>query len=120
MTPDNAEDFKQGAKITKLQLVGESAWALCLKSRCAKPLQHASSYVFWKVTVFGEIAEKVSRWEGMELREVRRMCFAVWEAEENGTCGAIQTLLALPKPGGDRLLAQTWATGSLGQHWHSW
>jgi hypothetical protein len=43
---DNAEDFKQGAKIARAQLVGESAWALCLKSRCAKPLQHASSYVF--------------------------------------------------------------------------
>jgi len=42
----------------------------------------------------------------MELGEACRMCFAVWEAEEDGTCGAIQTLLALPKPGGDRLLGR--------------
>lgn len=39
----------------------------------------------------------------MELGEVVQDVFAVWEAEKNGACGAIQTLLALPKPGGDRL-----------------
>ena len=38
------------------------------------------------------------------MGEARRMCFAMWEAEENGICGAIQTLLALAKPGRDRVL----------------
>jgi len=45
--------------------------------------------------------------------------FVMWEAEENGICGAIQTLLALPKPGRDRLLRRPGRKESLGQHWHS-
>jgi hypothetical protein len=51
----------------------------------------------------------------MELKRARRMCFAMWEAEENGICGAIQTLLALPKPGRDRLLRRHGRQESLGQ-----
>ncbi len=46
----------------------------------------------------------MSRWEGMEMGEARGMGFAMWEAEENGICGAIQTLLVLPKSGRDRVL----------------
>src|SRR5260370_33632277 len=56
----------------------------------------------------------------MELGEARRMCFAMWKAEENGICGAIRTLLGLPKAGGDRLLRRPGRQRSLGQHWHSW
>jgi hypothetical protein len=37
------------------------------------------------------------------MGKVHRMCFAMREAEENGICGAIQTLLALPELGRDRL-----------------
>jgi hypothetical protein len=46
------------------------------------------------------------------------MCFAMREAEENGMGGAIQTLVALPKPGRDRLLRRPGRQESLGQHWH--
>ena len=61
----------------------------------------------------------IGDWEGMELGEARRMCFAMWEAEENGICGAIQTLACAAEIGSRQTSAQTWATGSLGQQWHS-
>src|SRR6266853_1272512 len=51
MATDIAEDFKQGAKIDKASCSRGGCVALCLKFRCAKPLQNASSYVFWKLTV---------------------------------------------------------------------
>jgi hypothetical protein len=75
-TTVNAEDFKQGAKIDKASVSRAGAWALCLKFCCAKPLQHASSYVFWKVAVLERSPKKDRRWEGIEMGEARRMCFA--------------------------------------------
>ena len=47
-TPHNAEDFKQGATSAELALSTDLT-APCLKFRCAKPLQTAATYVFWKV-----------------------------------------------------------------------
>jgi len=46
MTTDNAEDFKQGAKVGEALECREGTGAPCLKFRCAKPLHTASSYVF--------------------------------------------------------------------------
>ena len=86
---DNAEDFKQGAKIDKASVSRAGAWALCLKFCCAKPPQHASSYVFWKVAVLERSPKKDRRWEGIEMGEARRMCFAMRESEENGISGVI-------------------------------
>ena len=43
---DNAEDFKQGAKVGEALECREGTGAPCLKFRCAKPLHTASSYVF--------------------------------------------------------------------------
>ena len=85
----NAEDFKQGAKIDKASVGRAGAWALCLKFCCAKPLQHASSYVFWKVAVLERSPKKDRRWEGIEMGEARRMCFAMRESEENGISGVV-------------------------------
>jgi hypothetical protein len=42
----NAEDFKQGAKTQGVSSVVGDQSALCLKFRCAKPLEQPSSYVF--------------------------------------------------------------------------
>ena len=44
--PHNAEDFKQGAKTQGMSSVVRDQSALCLKFRCAKPLEQPSSYVF--------------------------------------------------------------------------
>ena len=49
-TLHNAEDFKQGATSAEPALSTDLT-APCLKFRCAKPLQTASTYVFWKVAV---------------------------------------------------------------------
>ena len=61
----NAEDFKQGAKIHEAPVRRAGAWALCLKFCCAKPLQNASSYVFWKITVSERRPGEYRRLEGM-------------------------------------------------------
>jgi hypothetical protein len=82
MATGNAEDFKQGAKIDKASISRRGCVALCLKFRCAKPLQHAASYVFWKVAAWGRKPRKYRR-NGAE--KSRRMCFANWEAEETGS-----------------------------------
>ena len=44
--PHNAEDFKQGARTHGESSVVGDQLALCLKFRCAKPLEGPSSYVF--------------------------------------------------------------------------
>src|SRR2546426_7327375 len=76
-TSHYAEDFKQGAKIHEAPVRRAGAWALCLKFCCAKPLQNASSYVFWKITVLERKPGEYRQLEGMEMREARRMCFAM-------------------------------------------
>jgi hypothetical protein len=45
--------------------------------------------VFWKVAVLERSPKKDRRWEGIEMGEARRMCFAMRESEENGISGVV-------------------------------
>src|ERR1700693_6061938 len=94
----------------KLQLVWESAWALCLKFRCAKPLQHASSYVFWKLTVLERRPREYR--DGREWRwEKRAGCVLQCGKPRKRHLRSDTDTPCAAGTGSRQTSAQTWATG---------